>query len=71
MRDMFGCLDKHLGDNEYMAGDFTVADISMYSDTHIYGAEKWIGFSGYPHLNRWHDAIEVRPAVIRAWGPYE
>ena len=36
MRDLFECLNLHLGDNEYMAGDFSVADISMYSDTHIY-----------------------------------
>ena len=71
MRDMFDCLDIHLGKNEYMAGDFSVADISMYSDTHIYGDEKWIGFSEYPNLKRWHDAIERRPAVERAWGPYE
>tara|TARA_Y100000815_G_scaffold274848_1_gene310314 strand:- start:1743 stop:2366 length:624 start_codon:yes stop_codon:yes gene_type:complete len=71
MRDLFECLNLHLSDNEYMAGDFSVADISMYSDTHIFGDEKWIGFADYPNLKRWHDAIEVRPAVTRAWGPYE
>ena len=71
MRDMFGCLDKHLASNEYMADHFSVADISMFADVHIYGDKKWIGFNDYPHLKRWHDSIEKRPAVDRAWGPYE
>lgn len=71
MHDMFGCLNNHLENNEYMAGDFSIADISMFSDAHIYGDPKWIGFSKYPHLKRWHDSIENRPAVKRAWGPHE
>ena len=71
MRDMFGCLDKHLASNEYIADHFSVADISMFADVHIYGDKKWIGFNDYPHLKRWHDSIEKRPAVDRAWGPYE
>jgi len=71
MRDMFGCLDNHLVSNDYMAGDFTVADISMFADVHIFGDEKWIGFNDYPNLKRWHDAIEQRPAVMKAWGPYD
>ena len=71
MHDMFGCLDNHLVSNEYMAGEFSVADISVFADVHIFGDEKWIGFNNYPNLKRWHDAIEQRPAVIRAWGPYD
>ena len=71
MRDMFGCLDSHLASNEYMAEKFSVADISMFADVHIFGDKKWIGFNDYPHLKRWHDVIEQRPAVIRAWGPYD
>ena len=71
MRDMFGCLDRQLADKDYLAGDFSVADISVFSDAHIYGDEKWIGFAEYPNLKRWHDAILARPAVERALGPYE
>jgi GST-like protein len=71
MRDMFGCLDRQLAEYEYIAGEFSVADISIFSDTKIYGVDKWIGFSGYKNLKRWHDAILERPAVDRAWGPYQ
>ena len=70
MNDMFGCLDKHLANNEYVAEVFSVADISMFADVHIYGDNKWIGFDKYPNLERWHNTIEKRPAVARAWGPY-
>ena len=69
LRDMFGILDRQLADNEYLAGEFSVADISCYADTHVHGA-KGIGLQDWPNLKRWHDAIEARPAAQRAWGPY-
>ena len=68
-RDMLGTLDRHLADNEYMAGDYTVADISMYPDVHQHGVNE-IGLDEYANLARWHDAIAARPAVIRAWEPF-
>lgn len=71
LTEMFGLLDQRLADSEYLAGDFSVADVSVYADTHIYGDDKWIGLGDFPNLKRWHDAIEARPAARRAWGPYE
>ena len=71
LTEMFGLLDQRLADSEYLAGDYSVADISAYADTHIYGDDKWIGLGDFPNLKRWHDAIEARPAAQRAWGPYE
>jgi GST-like protein len=70
LQDMFGMLDRRLGQNEYICGsDYTVADISMYPDTHIHGINA-IGLGDYPNVQRWHDAIAARPAVQRAWEPY-
>lgn len=69
MRDMLGVLDKQLADNEYLAGDYSVADISCYPDVHIYGGA--LGFAATPNLARWHDAITRRPAVERAWAATE
>ena len=67
MRDMFGVLDKHLATSPYLAGpNFTVADISIYPDTHLHG-KLGIGLGDYPNLARWHDAVEARPAKQRAW----
>ena len=69
LRDMLGMLDRHLANNEYVAGAYSVADISMYPDVHLHGVND-IGLSGYPNLKRWHDAIAARPPVQRAWGPF-
>ncbi|MGE0652753.1 MAG: glutathione S-transferase family protein [Alphaproteobacteria bacterium] len=69
LRDMLGILDRHLGEHEYMADAFSVADISIFSDVHTHGV-KDIGLDPYPNLRRWHDAIAARPAAVRAWGPY-
>jgi GST-like protein len=69
LTDMLGTLDRHLANNEYFAGEFSVADISMYPDTHLHGVND-IGLDKYPNLKRWHDAIAARPATQKAWGPH-
>ena len=70
MKDMFTCLDLELLNREYIAGDYSIADISMYSDVRVYGVDKFIGFGAYPNLKRWFSSISQRPAVHKAWGPY-
>ena len=69
LRDMLGMLDRHLGENEYMADAYSVADIAIFADVHTHGVRD-IGLGDYPDLTRWHDAIAARPAMQRAWGPY-
>jgi GSH-dependent disulfide-bond oxidoreductase len=69
MRDMLGMYDKRLADQEYVVGDYSVADIACYADTHIHGVND-IGLDEYPNVKRWHDAIEARPAVQKAWTPF-
>ena len=69
LRDMLATLDRHLADNEYFAGAYSVADISIYPDVHLHGVRD-IGLDDYPNLRRWHDVIEARPAVQKAWGPH-
>lgn len=69
MRDMLGMYDKHLAEHEYVAGDYSVADIACYPDVHIHGVND-IGLDEFPNVKRWHDAIEARPAVQKAWVPF-
>jgi GST-like protein len=70
LRDMFDTFDRHLADNTYLAGDsYTVADVSCYPDVHVHGAQG-IGLDDWPNLKRWHDTIEARPAVQKAWTPF-
>ncbi len=69
LKDMLATLDRRLADNEYVAGAYSVADISIYPDTHLHGVND-IGLADYPNVRRWHDSIAARPAVQKAWGPH-
>ena len=63
-RRLFEVLDARLEDHEYLAGEYSIADIANWSWVHTY---KWSGIQadGLPHLKRWRDAIRARPAVER------
>jgi len=66
---LYGVMDKRLAKVPYLAGAYSIADMTMYSDVHMHGV-KDIGLGDYPNLKRWHDTIEARPAIQRAWGPF-
>jgi glutathione S-transferase len=61
-RRLFEVLDGHLATREYLAGDYSIADIANFSWVHTY---EWPGIdiSGLDHLKRWMDAIAARPGV--------
>jgi glutathione S-transferase len=63
-RRLFEVLDEQLRKSEYLAGEYSLADIANWSWVHIY---EWSGISidGLPHLQRWINAIAQRPAVQR------
>ena len=64
VRRLFEVLDTRLGEAEYLAGDYSIADIANWSWVQGY---KWSGVSieGLGHLTRWLEAIAKRPAVRR------
>lgn len=65
--DMCGIFDKRLADNEYLAGEeYSIGDIATYPDIHWHTYYD-VAIDDFPNLVRWHDAIEARPAVQRAW----
>jgi GST-like protein len=66
--DMFGMYDRHLAENDFVAGAYSVADVSCYADVHMHG-DQGIGLDDWPNLKRWHDTIAARPAAQKAWGP--
>jgi glutathione S-transferase/GST-like protein len=61
-RRLLEVLDGHLASNEYLAGDYSIADIANWSWAHTH---EWPGvdISGLDHLRRWMDAVGARPAV--------
>ena len=66
MRDMLRIFDRHLATSEHFAGPYSIADVTLYPDVHMHGVTD-IGLDDYPNVKRWHDMIEARPAVQRAW----
>jgi glutathione S-transferase/GST-like protein len=61
-RRLFTVLDAQLRDHEYLAGDYSIADIANWAWVRTYN---WSGVSveGLPNLQRWIEAIRARPAV--------
>ena len=61
-RRLFEVLDRRLADNEYLAGDYSIADIANWCWVRTYG---WSGveIDDLEHLRRWLGAIADRPAA--------
>jgi GST-like protein len=61
---LLAVLDARLAEHEYLAGDYSIADIANWSWAHIYESPG-LSIDGLDHLKRWLDAIAARPAVQR------
>jgi GSH-dependent disulfide-bond oxidoreductase len=61
---LYGVIDRRLGESEYLAGDYSIADMATFP---------WLrrperqgqNIDDFPNLKRWFDAIANRPAVQR------
>ena len=60
-RRLFEVLDRRLGDSEWLARNFSIADIANWCWVRLY---LWSGVSldGLDNLQRWLEAMEARPA---------
>jgi GST-like protein len=63
-RRLYEVMDRRLGEAEYLAGDYSIADIATWPWVSIH---EWAGVSvgGLDHLQRWLEAVGARPAVQR------
>jgi GST-like protein len=61
---LYRVLDKRLGEAEFLAGDYSIADMAVYPWLRPH---KWQGqdISAWPNLQRWYNAVRARPAVQR------
>jgi GST-like protein len=62
VKRLFRVLDGRLADHEYLAGDYSIADIANWAWVRTH---KWSGveIDDLPHLSRWIEQIRARPAV--------
>jgi len=65
-------LDRHLADNEYMAGtEYSIADMAIWPwygtlvKNTLYSAAEFLSAHEYTNVMRWTDLIAKRPAVER------
>ncbi|HET8881799.1 MAG TPA: glutathione binding-like protein [Solimonas sp.] len=63
---LYGVLDRRLADREFIAGDYSIADMASYPwiVPHEKQGQK---LEDFPNLKRWFEAIAARPAVQRAY----
>ena len=63
-RRLFEVLDTHLARHEYLAGDYSIADMANWAWVRTY---RWSGVSieGLEHLSRWLGEIAQRPGAQR------
>ncbi len=63
---LYGVLDRHLADREFVAGDYSIADMASYTWIVPYERQGQ-NLDDYPNLKRWFGTMKVRPAVVRAY----
>jgi GSH-dependent disulfide-bond oxidoreductase len=64
VRRLFGILDARLADRDFLAGEYSIADIAHFCWVRTAG---WTGvdLAPFPSLTAWIDRIAARPAVQR------
>jgi len=63
---LYGVLDKRLADRDFVAGDYSIADIAIYPWIVPYKKQQQ-SLADFPNLKRWFERIAARPAVQRAY----
>ena len=63
-RRLFEVLNNHLEKNEWLAGEYSIADIANWCWVRTH---KWSGVStdGLNHLERWKDAMYEQPGMLK------
>jgi GSH-dependent disulfide-bond oxidoreductase len=63
-RRLYGVLNGRLGKVDYLAGDYSIADIATYPWV---ARHEWhqVQLAEFPNVARWYAAIAARPAVQR------
>ncbi len=61
---LYGILDKRLAGRDFVAGDYSIADMSIVGWATLH-ERQGIDLAEFPHAKRWLDAMLARPAVAR------
>ena len=63
---LYGVLDKRLANRQFIAGEYSIADMATYPWIVPYERQGQ-KLQDFPHLKRWFESIKARAAVVRAY----
>lgn len=63
VKRLYGVMNKRLSDHDYLAGDYSIADMAAYPWVRSYQGYEDGLFNEFSHLKRWYETIDSRPAV--------
>ena len=63
---LYGVLNKRLADREFIAGDYSIADMAAYPWI-VPWQKQQQNMDDFPNLKRWFENIQARPSVIQAY----
>ena len=61
---LYGVLDRRLEGREYVAGDYSIADMAIFPWCRLHGRQGQ-EITDFPNVKRWIDVIAARPAVAK------
>jgi GST-like protein len=61
---LYGVLDKRLADREYVADEYSIADMAIVGWAKLWDRQGQ-NIAEFPHVKRWLDTVLARPAVQR------
>jgi len=62
---LYGVLDKHLKGKEFVAGDYSIADMALWPWINRWEAQS-VNIFDWPNLEAWLERVAERPATERA-----
>ena len=63
---LYDVLDKRLAGRNFIAGDYSIADMASYPWV-VPHERQGQDITSFPNLQRWFESVKARPAVVRAY----
>ncbi len=67
---LYGVLDRQLAGRDYIAGEYSIADMACYPWIVPYERQQQ-NLVDFPHVQQWFERLRDRPAVVRAYAQGE
>jgi GSH-dependent disulfide-bond oxidoreductase len=67
---LYGVLDRQLAGKDYVAGDYSIADMAIYPWIVPHENQKQ-NLADFPNVAAWFERMKARPAVVRTYASVE